>query len=411
MASPEPQVSATLPLEETRVVLELDPLGNQSWPQCAQVMDTTELPVAKPPRMETDASGPEAGDVTTANKLELYLPEGSRSLGSPSEKWLETNQESTHLQFAQNDFEDIRSHWNMREIQTNLETREQCIKFAEDRGLIPTKKMCNYHHRPMSLRRSHLHLGTFGCTKRKCRRRIHSRAAGTWFSNTSMPLSTVFQLMYMYCHQYSYHAAQKASARDDGKMHSASTISYWYTHCRETVIVYHLEHQEAEYKIGGAGKIVHIKQLKIGERKFNSGSRIEGQWVLVMMEAGNDDLRLEVCPDNEESAKMLLPLIVEKHIKVGTEIHTSSWVAYHCLSDHGFVHKNVDASTENGIEELEGTHAEATDSYWSKLKTLYKRYNYKNYADWLVEYSWRQKVKKSHKCPFEELLKAVKYVY
>lgn len=217
--------------------------------------------------------------------------------------------------------------------------------------------------------------------------------------------------MYIYCHQYTDLAAQKASARDDGKMLSSVTIANWYTYCRETVIVYHLEHQEADYKIGGPGRIVHIKQVKIAERQFKSGSHIEGQWVLVMMEAGNDDLRLEVCPDNEESAKILLPMIVEKHIKVGTQIRSSSWVAYHCLSDHGFAHKTGDRSTENGVEEVKGTDAEDTDSIWVKLKTLFKRYKYRNYTDWLVEYSWRQKFKISHKCPFEELLKAVKYVY
>lgn len=48
---------------------------------------------------------------------------------------------------------------------------------------------------------------------------------------------------------------------------------------------------------------------------FNSvsGLDIEGHWVLGMIENGSEDLRLEICPDNDRSSEVLTSLIT-KHV-------------------------------------------------------------------------------------------------
>ncbi|CAG4959011.1 unnamed protein product [Colias eurytheme] len=62
--------------------------------------------------------------------------------------------------------------------------------------------------------------------------------------------------------------------------------------------------------------------------------RVEGHWVLGLIEDVSEDLRLEVCPENIRSAEVLVPLI-KNHVLEGTTIHTDYWQAYDCLAEHG----------------------------------------------------------------------------
>ncbi|CAF4891312.1 unnamed protein product [Pieris macdunnoughi] len=94
---------------------------------------------------------------------------------------------------------------------------------------------------------------------------------------------------------------------------SRATITDWYSYCREVVVTYYLENQEVKGKIGGLGKIVQIGESKFGRRKYNKRRRVEGHWVLGMIEDGSEDKRLEVCPDNVRSAEVLVPLIKKSH--------------------------------------------------------------------------------------------------
>ena len=93
-----------------------------------------------------------------------------------------------------------------------------------------------------------------------------------------------------------------------------------------------MELQDTLTKLGGPNKIVQIDESKFGKRKYNRGLQIEGHWVIGMIEDSNDDLRLEVCPDNERSAEVLVPLI-KKHVQEGSVIHTDFWRAYSSLPE------------------------------------------------------------------------------
>lgn len=193
---------------------------------------------------------------------------------------------------------------------------------------------------------------------------------------------------------------------------SQTTVSDWFSYCRETVVVYALENQEQKEKIGGVGKIVQIDESKFGKRKYNKGRRVEGHWVLGLIEDGSDDLRLEVCPGNVRSAETLIPLI-KKHVAEGSIIHTDSWRAYLSLPEHGYIHRIVNHSDpENPFVAEDGTHTQRIESQWRNLKKRFYKVNYKgNFEDWLIEYMWRKKCDNNHLDEFEELLKCIKYVY
>ncbi|CAF4891578.1 unnamed protein product [Pieris macdunnoughi] len=143
------------------------------------------------------------------------------------------------------------------------------------------------------------------------------------------------------------------------------------------------------------------------------GRHIEGHWVLGMIEDNSEDLRLEVCSDNIRSAEVLVPLI-QKHVEVGTTIHTDFWRAYDCLSEHGYLHKKVNHSDpDNPFVAEDGTHTHRIESQWRAVKRFFKKDNYnynntENFTDHLYEYLWRRNNIKYKKDP---LIRVIKYVY
>ncbi|XP_069364576.1 uncharacterized protein [Maniola hyperantus] len=313
--------------------------------------------------------------------------------------------------------EEILSQWNFRKLFSQLGTQYQCVQFAAERGLILKEKICQKHRKPMTLQNQG-QLGTFNCRKSTCRYKQASisRARGTFFENAHLDIVVIFQLMYLFSHGYSYEQAiWETASVERGTTLSPPTVSHWYNSCREAIITYEMTHQTAKGKIGGLHKVVHIDHSKFGRRTHKKGKKIEGQWVIGMSELGSDELRLDVCPGNEICIENLVPLI-KKHIEEGSIIQANYLRPYSCLSEHGYLFRKTNDS--NGCSEQIDINPEKMDcgikleDQWARLGKAYKRNPYvKNFADWLVEYTWRYKIKTQHKDPFEELLNAVKFVY
>ncbi|XP_063622952.1 uncharacterized protein LOC134795034 [Cydia splendana] len=78
--------------------------------------------------------------------------------------------------------EELRNMWNWKKVVLELGTEDQCLQFAEDRGLIPATKMCRIHRNPMAVTKAGK-FGKFRCRKSTCRTESVSRAKGTWFDN------------------------------------------------------------------------------------------------------------------------------------------------------------------------------------------------------------------------------------
>ncbi|KAI8440704.1 hypothetical protein MSG28_009054 [Choristoneura fumiferana] len=221
--------------------------------------------------------------------------------------------------------------WSSDPIKTCDVTREPCgtgeksspnweqrnnVSSLRRRGLLPTEKMCTYHRKAMTLTKEAGQVGKFRCRKSNCRTKPVSRAVGTWFENARLSLTLIFQIMYAFSEGLTYHQTRKELAFEDGSVVSPRTVADWFSYCRETIAIYQLQNQRAQGKIGGPNKVVQIDESKFGKRKYNRGRHIEGHWVIGMIEDGSDDLQLEVCPDNERSADILVPLIKNMFWKV-----------------------------------------------------------------------------------------------
>ncbi|XP_047536550.1 uncharacterized protein LOC125070646 [Vanessa atalanta] len=308
---------------------------------------------------------------------------------------------------------DVKKKWNVVKVFRMLGTREQAIVFAEENCMIPKSKMCNYHKKAMTIvYTSNKTVGSFTCHKcaHACRSRAKvSRAKGTWFDNVKMTMSQIFYLMYAYANKWSYSMTIKEDFTDDKHCLSKPTVCDWFKYCRETVILYQLEKQTFFGKIGGPGKIVQIDETKFAKRKYNKGRHIEGQWVLGMIEDGSEDLRLEVCPNNIRTAEVLVPLI-QKHVAEGTTIHINVGEAYDTLKDHNYILKKM---TDNFPANPLCMHTQKIEAQWRVVKQFFSKdlYNRENLADFIIEYLWRRYIIINKCDPFEELIKAVKYVY
>ncbi|XP_036322022.1 uncharacterized protein LOC118736022 [Rhagoletis pomonella] len=266
---------------------------------------------------------------------------------------------------------EVRGMWSLLKVSKAFDTREKCTAFAEAQGLILTRRLCRTHKIPMTVSPlGNKTVGSFRCRKGSCRSRSGvSRATGTWFENAKLPLPDIFYLMYAYASHWNQAEVRKEGITE-GSVLSSATICDWYNYCREAVVLYQVDQQEVLDKIGGPGKIVQIDESKFGKRKYHKGRRVEGHWVLGMVEDGSDDLRLEVCPENVRSAEVLIPLI-QKHVAEGTIICTDFWKAYDCLADHGYEHRKVNHSDpDNPFVADDGTHTQRIESQWRVIKRI-----------------------------------------
>ena len=129
---------------------------------------------------------------------------------------------------------------------------------------------------------------------------------------------------------------------------------------------------ESESKLGGIGHIVEIDETKLGRRKYERGRLVEGVWILGMIERGNSKkYRLEICPGNKRDGATLLE-IIQRHVAIGTEIHTDCWRGYNKLEDYGYTHFTVNHS-KNFVDGETGAHTQNIENSWRWLKARLTR--------------------------------------
>ncbi|XP_053962474.1 uncharacterized protein LOC128866034 [Anastrepha ludens] len=309
----------------------------------------------------------------------------------------------------------VKGSWNLMRIMSELGTNEQCVKFAEDNGLIPKTMVCSVHKTFMNFRRNGNKVGYFLCSRGTCRKKsCISRATGTWFENARLSLPHIYYLMYCFAHRFTEEAVIREDFILDGTSISTSTIVDWFGFCREAVISYQLDHQEYSGKIGGPGKIVQIGESKFGTIKYNKLRNIESHWALRMVENNCTDLRFELCPENDCSFEDIIPLI-EKHVLKGSIIQMDSREVNDRLQEHGYlVAKAKHGEAIDPLATEDGNRREQIESQARLVRRLFnaKFHNTSgNFGDIITEYIWRRSIKTNKKDAFLALVEAIKYVY
>jgi len=164
-------------------------------------------------------------------------------------------------------------------------------------------------------------------------------------------------------------------------------------------------------KIGGPGHIIEIDESEFGKRKYNRGKRVDGSWILGMIDIGtNKDVnldgpfRIELYPDNLRTKEALLPLI-RKHVYPGTTIRTDCWRTYD-FSNDDYIHETVN-HTLYYKDPITGVHTNDIESNWRPLKRALQGSKKKYFADHLCEYLWRREIRKKSGDFFENVIKDI----
>ncbi|XP_061722440.1 uncharacterized protein LOC133528942 [Cydia pomonella] len=375
------------------------------------VMDSNEPPASCVQVL--DSSGPlEPAATTSTGEAETCSSDSDRR-NAPlfssimPESCLELTDSDIHESevYTMNLTSEIRVKWNINKIFKTFPTVKACVKFAEELGMIPREKMCSYHGTPMVIVSGGA-FGMFRCRRSNCPEDVLNRTEGTWFENVVLyiPLPAVFEIMYSFSNGFTHKQTQKETADNDREIVPIvpiETIIDWFDKCRETIMIYDLENKEEKEKIGGPGKKLKIIESKFGKRKYDQG-RLEGKWMLTIIEDGSQDLRIEICPSKSDAL-----VVIQRHVREGSIIHTGVWEAYNCLPEHNYVHE---IHSDESLVPPDGTYK--LGSGWQGLTRAFHDNKYEgSFEDRLIEYLWRRRVRLNKLDPFEELLKCILYVY
>ncbi|KRH93914.1 transposable element, partial [Pseudoloma neurophilia] len=94
--------------------------------------------------------------------------------------------------------------------------------------------------------------------------------------------------------------------------------------------------------IGGDDVIVEIDESTFGNRKYNRGHRVEGQWVLGIVEK-TKKRRINIIPVEKIDSKTLTD-IIRKYVHLLSIILTDKWKGYNELKKYYKDHKTVNHS-------------------------------------------------------------------
>jgi transposase-like protein len=117
--------------------------------------------------------------------------------------------------------------------------------------------------------------------------------------------------------------------------------------------------------IGGNNKIIEIDEAKFGKRKYNRGHRVEGVWVLGMIERGEGGKVKLIVIDKRTQEKLQCQII--SSVDTNSIIHTDGWKGYNGL-DKSFLQHNTVNHSLTFKNPLDGTHTNKIEGTWSGVK-------------------------------------------
>ena len=261
--------------------------------------------------------------------------------------------------------------WNIpRLIAGPLRDDNTTLDWLRDQQLLPLPKYCSTHKKPMEFR-------SLGHGQWRCRTNSTEHTVAytnrTIFDHAQMPFRKAVLLMYGFADQMSYDQVIRETSLDRETTSSAS-VADWYNCCRQVCLMaLDRDYGAATDRIGGAGRIVEVDEMKLGKRKFQRGRLVEGNWILGMIDRQSGELRLEICPENRRDKNTLTGLI-EKHIHPGTTLYTDMWGGYNTphLVSKGYTHMTVNHS-QTFVDPVTGVHTNKIESNWRPLRARLAR--------------------------------------
>ena len=241
-----------------------------------------------------------------------------------------------------------------------LSSEANSLQYCLDVELIRPHQFCEDCHSYMQLKT---------CSRRKfsdgycwtCPEAEHYRSVrtGSILENRKISFSCFLHLLWLFCN--------RASACDAARILSmhAKRVRSLFRSLRQCMAE-DLMQNGVSTKIGGPGHILEIDESKFGKRKFNSGRRVVGKWVLGGCSRTTGECFLVECPNNRRNHHSLLRLI-KLHVHAGTTILTDRWKGYRHLHRHGYTHLTVN-HRRGFIDPQTGVHTNTCEGMWFHAK-------------------------------------------
>jgi len=198
---------------------------------------------------------------------------------------------------------------NIIELASQLSSQSNAIDFLIANGVISVPLCCEAPMRS-DPKRPKIYI----CCKYPCRKK-KSIVKDTFCGNSNLPVNTILLIAFLWCTGSTHSAIQQQTGV------SKNTVTDWWQYCQELVGMT-LEND----KIGGPGIVVEIDESKFGKRKYNSGKRVEGVWVLGGVERTEERRMFAIAV--EDRRKDTLTKFIKRYVKSGSHIITDCWRGY-----------------------------------------------------------------------------------
>lgn len=222
---------------------------------------------------------------------------------------------------------------------------------------------------------------------------------GTWFYKARLSYTLVLKVLFCFVHSIRIKAASSLLSL------SEKTLVDWYSNCREICIESNL--RKGPIILGGINKVVEIDMTIFGQRKYYYGKKVEGHWVLGVMEQNShNSFFLPV----EKYNIYILYKIINQYIKPGTTIIIGCWKACNFNQSESFKYLKINYSII--FKDLcTGGYINTFDSHWWAIKRNLPAVGPSkiHFEGYLATYIWQ----KTHENPnlFESFLEDIAQIY
>ena len=124
-------------------------------------------------------------------------------------------------------------------------------------------------------------------------------------------------------------------------------------------------YRKAEFTLGGKDIIVEVDESKFGRRKYNRGHRVNGVWVLGMVEK-TPERKIKLIAVDDRS-KATLEEYLKNNVDTGSIIYTDGWRGYSGLGVIFSCHQTVNHSL-NFKDPETGVHTNTIEGNWAGIK-------------------------------------------
>uniref|UniRef100_A0A0A9ZCH6 Forkhead box protein N4 n=2 Tax=Lygus hesperus TaxID=30085 RepID=A0A0A9ZCH6_LYGHE len=282
---------------------------------------------------------------------------------------------------------------NMFELAHILRDEESTRAFLYDYKLLPQQKICPRCNSEMKLTFVNNFYGWFKCNNGH----RYNAIKGTWFEGTHLGCREILLSTYCFLQKFSMDQTMAEVTAGKDVLEREVIVNWWYNTREVCIDAIEREYDELASlgPIGGVGCTVIVDKMKIGELN-NSHRRIKDNvFILVMLEKGTGDYRIEVLEKLDYTTMMNH---IVQNVETGTELLTEDWKGFSRLGHYGFHHKVLNDSERIPPDTLWFPHRQ-------KLKN--SGISHLHMGHYLYEYLWRREITRRDSDPFIALLQDV----